>query len=90
MGRLSIKWSNGCPGNYAHYTPNYGQIVGMSIHSQRPPYNKAGTDERTSDNVWTYVIKLANSSDRVCAYIDVKKDTTWSFDYRKGSAVLCA
>lgn len=93
MGRLSIKWSRGCPGNYAHYTPNYTQFVGMSIHSQRPPHNKAGTDEWTAGNVYTYVIRLANSSDRVCAYIDTKEDTTWSWNpanARKAAAVLCA
>lgn len=73
---LEIKWSNGCPGNYArvvmangHTAPN----VSLSIHAQASPYNKAGADEtNVTGPVWTRVIALNSSSDRVCAYADVR------------------
>lgn len=95
-GRLHIKWSNGCPGNYALFEPA-GAVwyVKLSIHSQMPPHNKAGTDEDHpgSGNVWTYVIKLNRSTDRVCAYVDVWGGKWYSSPWLNApsaSAALCA
>lgn len=91
-GYLQIKWSNGCPGNYARFVAASGHPaakVALSIHAQVSPYNKAGTDEgRVDGAAWTYVIKLNKSSDRVCAYVDV----TWFYQlpWEKVSKVLCA
>ncbi|PPF32640.1 hypothetical protein [Pseudoclavibacter sp. AY1H1] len=74
LGTLQIKWSNGCPGNYARFQaagslmPRY---IGISIHGQAAPYNKAGANEEYTTVAYTKVIKLNQSSDRVCAYLDV-------------------
>lgn len=91
MGDLQIKWSNGCPGNYARYATSNGfpaGYVGISIHAQASPYNKAGADEWSQYTVFTRVIRLANSSDRVCAYMDTRMIA--SGRYLEGSASLCA
>lgn len=89
LGKLQIKWSNGCPGNYARFeasgtTPTY---IGISIHAQASPYNKAGADETNTRVAYTRVISLARSSDRVCAYLDVNVQAG---ELLHGSSVLCA
>jgi hypothetical protein len=74
LGTLQIKWSNGCPGNYARFEAASGFMprgIALSIHGQSAPFNKAGTDEKNVPVAFTHVIKLARSSDRVCAYLDV-------------------
>lgn len=98
VGTLEIKWSNGCPGNYARYVAASGYMpraIAMSIHAQASPFNKAGTNEEFKTVAYTKVIKLARSSDRVCTYLDVftarptwapqSEPTTW-----KSSVVVCA
>lgn len=74
VGKLQIKWSNGCPGNYARFEAAPGERpswIGISIHSQKPPYNQAGADEYNTTVAYTKVIQLASSSDVVCAYVDM-------------------
>lgn len=74
VGKLQIKWSYGCPGNYARFEAAGGwrpSWIGISIHSQNPPYNKAGADEVNTTVAYTRVIQLANNSDVVCAYVDM-------------------
>lgn len=74
VGQLQIKWSNGCPGNYARFAAAGGvhpSWIGISIHAQASPYNKAGADETNTDVAYTRVISLAHSSDAVCAYVDL-------------------
>jgi hypothetical protein len=89
---LEIKWSNGCPGNYARIVMANGHSgdIALSIHSQVSPYNAAGTDEtNVSSSAWTYVIALAHSSDAVCAYADIR--FFYQFPWEAPvSAVLCA
>lgn len=98
VGTLEIKWSNGCPGNYARFTASSGYMpraIAMSIHAQASPFNQAGTNEEYVTVAYTRVIKLARSTDRVCAYLDVftarptwapqSEPTTW-----KSSVTLCA
>ncbi|WP_243076685.1 hypothetical protein [Microbacterium sp. SS28] len=98
VGTLQIKWSNGCPGNYARYEAASGYMpraIAMSIQAQASPFNKSGTNEEYVTVAFTRVIALAKSSDRVCAYLDVytarptwapqSEPTTW-----KSSVVLCA
>ncbi len=90
---LEIKWSNGCPGNYARVVMANGHVastLGVSIHAQASPYNQAGADETNiSGSAWTRVIALNSSSDTVCAYVDVKFSYQFPWEAAK-SAVLCA
>lgn len=98
VGTLQIKYSNGCPGNYARYVADSSYMprsVALSIQAQVSPYNNAGANEEYATVVYTRVIKLARSSDRVCAYLDVRvARPTWMSQYEPvtltGSAVLCA
>jgi hypothetical protein len=74
VGDLQIKWSNGCPGNYARFAAAggvYPSWIGISIQAQASPYNKAGADENNVRIAYTRVIQLANSSNQVCAYVDM-------------------
>lgn len=88
---LEIKWSNGCPGNYARVVManQHSGDVAVSIQAQASPYNKAGADETRVTTAWTRVIALANSSDRVCAYTDIKFFYQMPWEARK-SASVCA
>lgn len=98
VGTLEIKWSDGCPGNYARFeaTPGYmPRKVSISIHSQVAPFNKAGADEEYTAIAYTKVIRLAHYSDRVCAYLDVWVARPNSLPQSvpvtlKASEVLCA
>lgn len=91
IGELQVKWSYGCPGNYARFAaagginPNW---IGISIHAQASPYNKAGADETNTRIAYTRVIALARSSDRVCAYLDVTLNVQGQPAH--GAKVLCA
>ncbi len=74
VGQLQIKWSYGCPGNYARFAAAGGvhpSWIGISIHAQASPYNQAGADETNVDIAYTRVISLAHSYDTVCAYVDL-------------------
>lgn len=85
-GVLQIKWSYGCPGNYARFYTNSGERarkVAISIHSQVPPYNKAGADETNTSVAYTRIIQIGYW-DRACAYLDV----TWA-NGDKSSKVFC-
>jgi hypothetical protein len=90
---LEIKWSNGCPGNYARVVmanAHQAAWLGVSIHAQVWPYNKAGADEtRVAGSAWTRVISLSSSSDRVCAYTDIKFSYQFAWEAAR-SASLCA
>lgn len=91
VGNLEVKWSNGCPGNYARFAAAggiYPTWIGISIHAQASPYNKAGADESNTRVAYTRVIALARSSDRVCAYLDVTLNAQGQM--RHGAKVLCA
>jgi hypothetical protein len=90
VGKLQVKWSYGCPGNYARFAAAggiYPTAIGISIQAQASPYNKAGADE-VNTVAWTRVIALAHSSDQVCAYVDVNLYAQG--DLVHGSNVLCA
>lgn len=98
VGTLKIKYSNGCPGNYAKFEAEPGFLAvftALSIHSQVAPFDKAGADEEHETAVYTKVIELENSSDRVCAYLDVTAGrmdpgSTIIRERLTGSSVLCA
>ncbi|QHC60517.1 hypothetical protein [Rathayibacter sp. VKM Ac-2760] len=87
VGILQIKYSNGCPGNYAWFQSAAGpaQTVALSIHSTVGWQNKAGTDETDAATVFTKIIQLNSSSDIVCAYLDATY-----YGYGKASASFCA
>ncbi|MCJ1708864.1 hypothetical protein [Microbacterium sp. VKM Ac-2923] len=87
VGLLQIKWSSGCPGNYARFQSSAGaaQTVALSIQSQVGWKNKAGADEANASTVWTRIIQLNNSSDTVCAYLDATY-----YGYGKASKAICA
>ena len=91
VGDLQLKWSNGCPGNYARFAAAggiYPSWIGISVQAQVSPYNKAGADEDNVRVAWTRVIALARSSDRVCAYLDVNLSAQGQLVH--GSRVICA
>jgi len=87
VGLLQIKWSSGCPGNYARFQSAAGaaQTVALSIQSQVGWKNKAGADEVNVSTVWTKIIQLNSSSDTVCAYLDATY-----YGYGKASKAICA
>lgn len=87
VGLLQIKYSTGCPGNYARFQSAAGlaQTIALSIHSQVGWKNQAGTDETNEYTVWTKIIHLNSSSDKVCAHLDVTY-----YGYGTASKVLCA
>lgn len=87
VGLLQIKWSSGCPGNYARFQSSAGpaQTVALSIQSQVGWKNKAGADETNASTVWTRIIQLNNPSDTVCAYLDATY-----YGYGTASKALCA
>lgn len=91
IGKLEIKWSHGCPGNYARFAAAGGinpTSIGISIHAKASPYNKAGADETRTRVAYTRVIELRRSSDRVCAYLDVNLYS--GRELLHGGKVLCA
>jgi hypothetical protein len=87
VGLLQIKYSNGCPGNYARFQSAVGsaQTVGLSIHSTVGWKNKAGADETNASTVWTRIIQLNSSSDVVCVYLDATY-----YGYGNASKSFCA
>ena len=87
VGLLQIKYSNGCPGNYARFQSAVGsaQTVALSIHSQVGWQNSAGADETNASVVWTRVIQLNDPSDTVCAYLDLTY-----YGYGTASGWTCA
>lgn len=72
VGLLQIKYSNGCPGNYARFQSSVGpaQRVALSIQSTVGWKNQAGADETDASTVFTRIIQLNNPSDTVCAYFN--------------------
>lgn len=87
VGLLQIKYSNGCPGNYARFQSAVGpaQKIGLSIQSTVGWQNKAGADEVNVSTVWTRVIQLNSSGDRVCAYFGATY-----YGYGAASGSLCS
>ena len=87
VGLLQIKYSNGCPGNYARFQSAVGpaQTVALSIHSQVGWKNQAGADETNAATVFTRIIQLNNPSDTVCVYLDATY-----YGYGSASKSFCA